>query len=232
MDFGLYVSATPRCCSSAAAGRTSTSPSWSRATRRRSGRRVPDRRARARPRPRHDQGDGADRDRAGRVRDGRDPVRAARPRRRSQRRALDYIFSMIKRFRSRPEFVLPNRSDVTMTVPFMHAYSELLVKTCHERGAHTMGGMSAVIPSRTDEEANRKAFEAVRADKEREAGAGFDGTWSRTPTRCGSPRRLSTRSSATGRTRSTVAATTCPWAPWTCCRWPRRPASSPRRGCA
>ena len=89
----------------------------------------------------------------------------------------DYIFSVIKRFRSRPEFVLPIRSDVTMTVPFMHAYSELLVKTCHERGAHAMGGMSAVIPSRTDEEANRKAFEAVRADKEREAGAGFDGTW-------------------------------------------------------
>jgi malate synthase len=73
--------------------------------------------------------------------------------------------------------VLPDRSEVTMTVPFMHAYSELLVKTCHARGAHAMGGMSAVIPSRTDEEANRKAFEAVRADKEREAGAGFDGTW-------------------------------------------------------
>jgi malate synthase len=89
----------------------------------------------------------------------------------------DYIFSMIKRFRSRPEFVLPNRSDVTMTVPFMDAYSELLVKTCHERGAHAMGGMSAVIPSRSDEEANERAFEAVRADKEREAGAGFDGTW-------------------------------------------------------
>jgi malate synthase len=64
-----------------------------------------------------------------------------------------------------------------MAVPFMHAYSELLVKTCHARGAHAMGGMSAVIPSRTDEEANRKAFEAVKADKEREAGAGFDGTW-------------------------------------------------------
>src|SRR5215218_5271178 len=89
----------------------------------------------------------------------------------------DYIFSVIKRFRSRPDFVLPNRSDVTMTVPFMHAYSELLVKTCHARGAHAMGGMSAVIPSRTDEEANEKAFEAVKADKEREAGAGFDGTW-------------------------------------------------------
>ncbi|MBA3263875.1 MAG: malate synthase A [Thermoleophilaceae bacterium] len=89
----------------------------------------------------------------------------------------DYIFSIIKRFRTRPDFVLPDRSEVKMTVPFMHAYSELLVKTCHARGAHAMGGMSAVIPSRTDEEANRKAFEAVRADKEREAGAGFDGTW-------------------------------------------------------
>jgi malate synthase len=89
----------------------------------------------------------------------------------------DYIFSVIKRFRSRPDFVLPDRSAVTMTVPFMHAYSELLVKTCHARGAHAMGGMSAVIPSRTDDEANRKAFEAVRADKQREAAAGFDGTW-------------------------------------------------------
>jgi malate synthase len=89
----------------------------------------------------------------------------------------DYIFSMIKRFRSRPEFVLPDRSAVTMTVPFMHAYSQLVVKTCHARGAHAMGGMSAVIPSRSDDEANRKAFEAVRADKEREVGEGFDGTW-------------------------------------------------------
>jgi malate synthase len=89
----------------------------------------------------------------------------------------DYIFSTIKRFRSRPEFVLPDRSAVTMTVPFMRAYTELLVKTCHRRGAHAIGGMAALIPSRSDEEANRKAFEAVRADKEREAGDGFDGTW-------------------------------------------------------
>jgi malate synthase len=89
----------------------------------------------------------------------------------------DYIFSTIKRFRARPDFVLPDRGDVTMTVPFMRAYTELLVKTCHRRGAHAMGGMAAVIPSRTDEEANRRAFEAVRADKEREAGDGFDGTW-------------------------------------------------------
>jgi malate synthase len=89
----------------------------------------------------------------------------------------DYIFSMIKRFRSRPEFVMPDRSEVTMTVPFMKAYSDLVVKTCHARGAHAMGGMAAVIPSRTDEEANKRAFEAVRADKEREASSGFDGTW-------------------------------------------------------
>ncbi len=89
----------------------------------------------------------------------------------------DYIFSTIKCFRTRPDFVLPDRNKVTMTVPFMRAYTELLVKTCHMRGAHAMGGMAAVIPSRTDEEANRKAFEAVRSDKEREAGDGFDGTW-------------------------------------------------------
>jgi malate synthase len=89
----------------------------------------------------------------------------------------DYIFSVIKRFRSRPDFVMPDRGAVTMTVPFMRAYTELLVKTCHRRGAHAMGGMAAVIPSRTDEEANRRAFEAVRSDKEREAGDGFDGTW-------------------------------------------------------
>src|SRR5215216_8207529 len=89
----------------------------------------------------------------------------------------DYIFSTIKRFRHRQDFVTPDRSDVTMTVPFMKAYSDLVVKTCHARGAHAMGGMAAVIPSRTDEEANKKAFESVRADKEREAGDGFDGTW-------------------------------------------------------
>jgi malate synthase len=89
----------------------------------------------------------------------------------------DYIFSVIKRFRSRSEFALPDRSEVTMTVPFMKAYSDLVVKISHARGAHAMGGMAAVIPSRTDEEANQRAFEAVRADKEREASDGFDGTW-------------------------------------------------------
>jgi malate synthase len=89
----------------------------------------------------------------------------------------DYIFSTIKRFRTRDDFVLPDRSKVTMTVPFMRAYTELLVKTCHRRGAHAMGGMAAVIPSRTDQEANEKAFAAVQEDKTREAGDGFDGTW-------------------------------------------------------
>jgi malate synthase len=89
----------------------------------------------------------------------------------------DYIFSAIKRFRTRPEFVTPDRAKVTMTVPFMRAYTELLVKTCHRRGAHAMGGMAAQIPSRTDEQANEVAFAALREDKRREAGDGFDGTW-------------------------------------------------------
>jgi malate synthase len=89
----------------------------------------------------------------------------------------DYIFSMIKVFRDDPAFVLPDRNDVKMTVPFMKAYTELLVATCHAHGAFAMGGMAALIPSRTDPEANARAIEAVKADKEREAKAGFDGTW-------------------------------------------------------
>jgi malate synthase len=88
----------------------------------------------------------------------------------------DYIFSAIKKFRHRPDFVLPDRGQVTMTVPFMRAYTELLVKTCHRRGAHAMGGMAAFIPSK-DEEVNRRAFEKVREDKVRESRDGFDGTW-------------------------------------------------------
>jgi malate synthase len=89
----------------------------------------------------------------------------------------DYIFSVIKKFRSRPEFVLPDRAQVTMTVPFMRAYTELLVATCHRRGAHAMGGMAAFIPSRKDPAVNEVALAKVREDKEREAGDGFDGTW-------------------------------------------------------
>ncbi len=89
----------------------------------------------------------------------------------------DYIFSTIKCFRDRPEFVTPDRTDVKMTVPFMRAYTELLVRTCHGRGAHAMGGMAALIPSRSDPEANEKAIAGVREDKKREANDGFDGTW-------------------------------------------------------
>ncbi|HYR09652.1 MAG TPA: malate synthase A [Longimicrobium sp.] len=89
----------------------------------------------------------------------------------------DYIFSIIKKFRNRGDFVLPDRVQVTMTVPFMKCYAELLVKTCHRRGAHAMGGMAAFIPSRRDAEVNEKAMARVREDKAREAGQGFDGTW-------------------------------------------------------
>ena len=88
----------------------------------------------------------------------------------------DYIFSVIKKFRSR-DWVLPDRIQVTMTVPFMRAYTELLVATCHKRGAHAIGGMAAFIPSRKDPEVNRVALGKVQEDKEREAGQGFDGTW-------------------------------------------------------
>ena len=90
----------------------------------------------------------------------------------------DYLFSVIKKFRTRGrEFVLPERNSVTMTAPFMRAYTELLVKTCHGRGAHAMGGMAAFIPSRRDPEVNEKALAKVREDKTRESGDGFDGSW-------------------------------------------------------
>lgn len=90
----------------------------------------------------------------------------------------DYIFSIIKNFRGRgTRFVLPDRAKITMTVPFMRAYTELLVQTCHKRGAHAIGGMSAFIPNRRNPEVTARALEAVAADKRREAGDGFDGTW-------------------------------------------------------
>ncbi|GAA3298843.1 malate synthase A [Dactylosporangium vinaceum] len=90
----------------------------------------------------------------------------------------DYMFSVIKKFRTRGrEFLLPDRDSVTMTVPFMRAYTELLVRTCHRRGAHAIGGMAAFIPSRRDPAVNKAAFEKVSADKTREAGDGFDGSW-------------------------------------------------------
>lgn len=90
----------------------------------------------------------------------------------------DYLFSIVKNFRDGgARFVLPDRNAVTMTAPFMRAYTELLVRTCHKRGAHAIGGMAAFIPSRRDPEVNKVAFEKVRADKDREANDGFDGSW-------------------------------------------------------
>ncbi|KAF3019864.1 hypothetical protein G7054_g10703 [Neopestalotiopsis clavispora] len=89
----------------------------------------------------------------------------------------DYIFSVIKKFRQNSNFVLPDRSSVTMTVPFMDAYVKLLIQTCHKRGVHAMGGMAAQIPIKDDKAANDKAMEGVRADKLREVRAGHDGTW-------------------------------------------------------
>src|SRR6201999_1047498 len=92
-----------------------------------------------------------------------------------------YIFSFIKKFAKRPDFVLPDRQQVTMTVPFLRAYSLLCIKTCHRRGAFAMGGMAAQIPIKDDPVANEAALGKVRADKEREAGDGHDGTWGAPP---------------------------------------------------
>ena len=89
----------------------------------------------------------------------------------------DYIFSIIKKFRSRPEFVMPDRDQVTMAVPCMRSYSLLAIQTCHRRGAHAIGGMAAQIPIRDDRQANEQALGKVRTDKEREATDGHDGTW-------------------------------------------------------
>ncbi|HET9984357.1 MAG TPA: malate synthase A [Longimicrobiales bacterium] len=89
----------------------------------------------------------------------------------------DYIFSVIKKFHAHREFLLPDRAQVTMGVPFMRAYAELLVRTCHRRGAHAIGGMAAFIPNRRDPDVTARALAKVTEDKEREAGQGFDGTW-------------------------------------------------------
>lgn len=89
----------------------------------------------------------------------------------------DYIFSAIRKFQKHPDFYLPDRAQVTMTTPFMHAYSQLVIKTCHRREIHAMGGMAAQIPIKNDPQANEEALAKVRADKEREAKDGHDGTW-------------------------------------------------------
>ena len=89
----------------------------------------------------------------------------------------DYIFSFIKKFSANPDFVMPDRASVTMTAHFLRSYSQLLIQTCHKRGAFAMGGMAAQIPIKNDEAANNAALAKVKADKEREAGDGHDGTW-------------------------------------------------------
>src|SRR5439155_4516430 len=89
----------------------------------------------------------------------------------------DYIFSLIKKFHSRGDMILPDRGQVTMAVPFMRAYQRLLVRTCHRRGAHAIGGMSAFIPNRREPEVTANALEQVRIDKRRESSDGSDGTW-------------------------------------------------------
>jgi malate synthase len=89
----------------------------------------------------------------------------------------DYIFSFIKKFRTRPDFMLPDRSTVTMDKHFLKSYVDLLIKTCHRRGIHAMGGMAAQIPIKSDPEANQRALDKVRQDKLREVRAGHDGTW-------------------------------------------------------
>ena len=145
----------------------------------------------------------------------------------------DYIFSAIKCFRERAEFVTPDRGDVTMTVPFMRAYTELLVATCHRRGAHAMGGMAAFVPSGDHESADAEAMEAVHEDKAREAGDGFDGTLGRAPrhrpggdggVRRG-PRRAPQPDRAPARRRRGDGRRPAR-------RRGRRPARSPRRACA
>ena len=145
----------------------------------------------------------------------------------------DYIFSAIKTFRERPEFVLPDRADVKMTVPFMHAYTELLVKTCHRRGAHAMGGMAALIPSRKDEEANAEGDRGGGGRQEARGRGRLRRHLGRAPRRrlhrdgrvrqgAGRPRQPG-RSPARRRGRS---------APPTCSTCSPRRARSPSRACA
>ena len=120
----------------------------------------------------------------------------------------DYIFSIIKKLGDRPEFVLPDRSAVTMAVPFMRAYTQLLVRTCHRRGAHAIGGMSAFIPNRREPEVTANALARVREDKEREAGTDSTGRGWPIRTWCRSPARSSTGSSASGRTKKSASGRT------------------------
>ena len=146
----------------------------------------------------------------------------------------DYLFSVIKNFRDAgEEFVLPDRNAVTMTAPFMRAYTELLVRTCHKRGAFAMGGMAAFIPRGGTPRSTSGALAKVREDKAREAGDGFDGSWVAHPDLVPSAARCSTRSSASGPTSSSARRDEVSGRPPTSC-W-TSPAAGPHRrrpGCA
>ena len=145
----------------------------------------------------------------------------------------DYIFSVIKKLGHRPEMVLPDRGAVTMAVPFMRSYCELLVKTCHRRGAFAMGGMAAFIPSRRDPEVNAVALAKVREDKEREASQGFDGTWVAHPDLV--PVAYEAFDAVLGdrpEPDRPPARRRHGRRPPTCSTSPPRPARSPRRACA
>ena len=132
----------------------------------------------------------------------------------------DYIFSVIKKRRNDPAFILPDRAQVTMTTHFMRSYSLLLIKTCHRRGAHAMGGMAAYIPIKTDPRPTSARSPQVRADKEREATDGHDGTWVAHPGLVAVAREVFD-AACRSPTRSTARARTSTSPPPTCSRSPR-----------
>ena len=143
----------------------------------------------------------------------------------------DYLFSIIKNFRDADGFTLPDRSAITMRAPMMQAYSDLLVATCHRRGAFAMGGMAAFIPSRNDAAVNEAAFAKVRDDKTREADAGFDGSWVAHPDLVPVCAEIFDAVLGDATTRSTGARDDVRVTPTTCSRRQRPPASGPWTDC-
>ena len=142
----------------------------------------------------------------------------------------DYIFSFIKKFSRRPDFVLPDRQQVTMTTHFLRSYSKLLIKTCHRRGAFAMGGMAPQIPIKNDPKANEEALAKVRADKEREAGDGHDGTWVAHPGLVPIAMEMFDRLMPTPNQLHKTLADVRDRVRTTCCRFRRE--RSPKRACA
>ncbi len=140
----------------------------------------------------------------------------------------DYIFSFIKKFRNRPDFVLPDRAQVTMDRHFLKSYVDLLIQTCHRRGIHAMGGMAAQIPIKNDPAANEAALEKVRQDKLREVKAGHDGTWVAHPGLVPIAKEIFDEHMKDAESDRRAAATTCTSPPPICSPSPR--ARSPRPG--